>query len=191
MSDPRTGPPLLDRQPRALPPGHPASLPEPELLAQCTIGKGRSSGPGGQHRNKVETMVILLHVPSGVQVHADERRSAMENRKVAIQRLRLALATEVRTPPIPRDVWGDVRSDLWRSRVTRDGKIACSPSHRDYPTMLAEAMDVIAASGNDVKKAALRLSCSMSQLLKLIKDHPPALAKVNAFRRDRGKHTLK
>jgi hypothetical protein len=172
-------------------PSHPALLEDDELMAACVMTRGRSSGPGGQHRNKVQTMVTLLHTPTGVEAHADERRSPEENRRMAIFRLRLALATQIRLAPVARDVWGDVRSDLWRSRVSKDGKIACSPTHRDYPSMLAEAMDVVEASGHDVKKAALRLACSMSQLVKFIKDHPPALERLNAVRRERGQHTLK
>jgi hypothetical protein len=31
----------------------------------------------------------------------------------------------------------------------------------------------------------------MSQLVKFIKDHPPALERLNAVRRERGQHTLK
>ena len=34
---------------------HPAELPIPELLRQCEVVHTRRSGPGGQHRNKVET----------------------------------------------------------------------------------------------------------------------------------------
>jgi hypothetical protein len=166
---------------------HPATLPDDALLKECRVGKGRSSGPGGQHRNKVETQVILTHLPTGLTAQAGERRSAAENLKVATRRLRLALATEVRTPvPI-----GDARSELWRSRCSPDGHIACNPGHRDYPSMLAEAMDMLAAAGYDPRKAALRLCCTMSQLVKLLKEHPPALDALNHARRARRKHPLK
>ncbi len=175
------------REPIYLPSPHPSCIDEADLLAQCDLSKGRSGGPGGQHRNKVETLVRLHHTPSGIDAHAGERRSAIENRAVAIFRLRLALATEVRTPvPI-----GDVRSELWLTRCTRDGKVPVNPEHKDYPALLAEALNVIWAAGLDPKKAALRLCCSMSQLVKLIKDHPHALVRLNEARLEGGMHTLK
>ena len=46
-----------------------------------------ASGPGGQHRNKVETGVRLVHRPSGISVTATERRSQHANREVAFERM--------------------------------------------------------------------------------------------------------
>ena len=46
-----------------------------------------ASGPGGQHRTKVETGVRLLHRPSGTVVTATERRSQAANREAAFERL--------------------------------------------------------------------------------------------------------
>jgi hypothetical protein len=165
---------------------HPSTIPEDELLKQCSLSKGRSSGPGGQHRNKVETKVTLVHNPTGIEAHASERRSAEENRRVALRRLRLALATKLRGGVGA----GDVRSELWKSRCTPEGRIVCNPDHRDYPALLAEALDVIEACALDVKKAAIRLCCSASQLIKLVKEHPPAMEEVNRGRERRGLHHL-
>jgi|TARA_B110001454_G_C12442818_1_gene318631 ribosome-associated protein len=47
----------------------------------------RSSGPGGQHRNKTETGVRMVHPPSGITVQATERRSQMQNKELAFERL--------------------------------------------------------------------------------------------------------
>jgi len=51
----------------------------------------RSSGPGGQHVNKVSTAVTLKHVPSGIGVTVQDSRSQARNREIALQRLLQAL----------------------------------------------------------------------------------------------------
>jgi len=47
----------------------------------------RSSGPGGQHVNKVSTAVTLRHLPSGVAVTVQDSRSQSRNRQLAWERL--------------------------------------------------------------------------------------------------------
>src|SRR6202035_2752339 len=47
----------------------------------------RSSGPGGQHVNKVSTAVTLVHRPSGISVTVQETRSQYRNRELAVNRL--------------------------------------------------------------------------------------------------------
>lgn len=171
--------------PILVPAPHPASLSDDELLKSCQLGRGRTSGPGGQHRNKVQTLVELTHAPTGLDAHAGERRSAQENKRVAVRRLRTELAICARAP-VPL---GEIGSDVWRSRVN-DGKIVCNHDHRDYPAMLAEALDVIHASGLDMKRSAVRLCCTRSQLIKLVAKEPRALAALNEVRAARGRPPL-
>lgn len=166
-------------------PVHPAALPDEQLLEQCKLEHKSSGGPGGQHRNKNHNAVYLTHTPTGLQTHAAERRRTEDNKRTALRRLRLELATHHRVA-VPS---GEIRSQLWRER-TRGGRIVLSPKHRDYPTMLAEGLDVLDAAGYDPRTAATRLGVSPSQLIRMIADHPPALAMVNDQRKQRGDHEL-
>ncbi len=166
---------------------HPSSLEESVLLSQCEVGRGRAAGPGGQHRNKVETKITIEHRPTGVIAHASERRSQEQNRREAVFRLRLLLATHVRCPVST----GEIRTALWRSRVNAAGRIACNPGHEDYPPMLALALDVLAAARWDPRQAALRLGCSPSQLLKFVKDFPHAWGVLGAARAGAGLRPLR
>ena len=118
---------------------HPAGLPESRFDRECRVTFGRASGPGGQHRNKVETSVRVLHVPTGIEAAATERRSQSQNKRMAQRRLRLKLARRVRTAVAPRRY---APSELWRRR--RQGeKLPVNPKSHDYPALLAEALDLV------------------------------------------------
>ena len=47
----------------------------------------RGSGPGGQHKNKVETCVVIVHGPTGMQEMCQDTRSRAQNEKLAMSRL--------------------------------------------------------------------------------------------------------
>lgn len=161
-------------------PIHPTVLTEEQLLADCDVKRTRGSGPGGQHRNKVETAIVITHCPTGVVGQASERRSQLANRTAAIERLRVNLAIQSR---------GDTSatrqpSELWQSRV-RSRKISVSPSHFDFAAILAEAIDFLSAEAFEVSTAAKRLNVSTSQLIRLLKVEPAAFQWLNSQRQQR------
>ena len=112
---------------------HPASLPPDELAAECDFVATRRSGRAGRTVTKSKRRLILTHRPTGTKAEASERRTQGENRRVALQRLRIELALTFRLP-IRRDAKSGLMSPLcsgesgasaadWRSipgmRITR------------------------------------------------------------------------
>lgn len=68
-------------------------VPQEQMLEinenEITFQAMRSSGPGGQNVNKVNSAVRATHKESGLSVVAMESRSQHQNKKLAIQRLRV------------------------------------------------------------------------------------------------------
>ncbi len=163
---------------------HPCTLDPQVLLTQCQTRRTRGRGPGGQHRNKVETAIILTHQPTGVEGQASERRKQIENQKEALFRLRVNLALEVRHVPTAE------ASPCWQQRC-RGGRLAINPSHNDFPALLAELLDHLTSDGFDLKPTADRLKCSATQLVKLLKIERRALTLVNQQRTQQNLHPLR
>jgi len=66
------------------------------LLAECDVDTYRSSGPGGQKKNKTESSVRAVHRATGLTRIATESRSQSANRLLALERIRLALLARSR-----------------------------------------------------------------------------------------------
>ena len=83
----------------------PRTFPIPEsdedLLAQCRVETFMAGGKGGQHQNRTESGVRLVHLPTGLVVTAREERSQFRNRAMALTRLRKRLE-ELNYRPAPR-----------------------------------------------------------------------------------------
>lgn len=165
---------------------HPARLEPAALEEECVVTRTRRSGPGGQHRNKVETAVVIVHTPTGVRGEASERRFQAENLSIAWHRLRVQLAVAVRAP------WNASQgvSPLWHSRV-RGGRIAVNAQHDDFGPLLAEALDVLAANQWIASAAATHLGVTTTQFIKLLRQEPRAYALLEAARRQKRETTSK
>ncbi|OGP72593.1 MAG: hypothetical protein A2V86_04080 [Deltaproteobacteria bacterium RBG_16_49_23] len=61
------------------------------LKKQVIVETFRSSGPGGQRKNKTETAVRLKHLRSGITITATEHRYQSQNLRLALERLQKRL----------------------------------------------------------------------------------------------------
>ena len=74
--------------------------------------------------------------------------------------------------------------------MSKAHRIAVSVGHDDFPTLLAEALDVVARFDDDLAKAARTLDVTTSQLVKFLAREPAALAAVNRRRAAKGLHAF-
>lgn len=67
-------------------------LDERDIEWQATVG----SGPGGQHKNKTASCVVMTHKPTGLTVRIENERSQHRNRVSALRLLSARLAERER-----------------------------------------------------------------------------------------------
>lgn len=163
---------------------HPADFDEQRLMSECRLNLTKRKGPGGQNRNKVETAVVIEHLPSGITAEANEKRSQAANRKTALFRLRVQLALRLRSERL------NDNSSLLAKRI-RSGKIAVNPEHEDFPALLAEVLDRLNGNEFDLSTTAEGIGISASQILRFLRLHPPAFELFNQERTRRGLPRLK
>ena len=84
----------------------------------------KSSGPGGQRKNKKETAVRIVHIPSGIAVIATESRSQAQNKQIALHRLeeRLKILFKKHKKRIPTRFPAAVKERILQKKRKRSEK---------------------------------------------------------------------
>lgn len=83
------------------------------LARECIVTPFKSSGPGGQKKNKTESSVRVRHVPTGITRIATESRSQGRNRELALRRVFDELRRRARKPK-PRTATRPTRASTER-----------------------------------------------------------------------------
>jgi len=168
---------------------HPSVIPLDDLLAVCRISQHRRGGPGGQHRNKVSSGIIVLHVPTGISAEANERRDQSDNRRVAIDRLRSRIAMNVRTSSASK-LKKDKQSQTIRERWTgRPMKI--NASNFDHHAVLALVLDDLHRAGGQPSLVAPIWKTSTTSIVNFVGSQPASFTIVNRWREFHGRLPLR
>ncbi|QSH41449.1 peptide chain release factor-like protein [Lentisphaerota bacterium ZTH] len=138
---------------------------DPALLKECRLDFFKATGKGGQKRNKSSSAVRIIHIPTGIAVTDCSERSQHRNRQVALKKLRVKIAVELRLenscPPPRMDI---------------------SPKHQDYPLWIAYILDILSKNGYKVKESATELQLNTAKFVKLLARDPYLWQLINSRR---------
>ncbi|MEL7338025.1 MAG: peptide chain release factor-like protein, partial [Planctomycetota bacterium] len=175
---------------------HPACIDVDQFYAQCVRTPMRRSGPGGQHRNKVSTAMVLQHQPTGAVGEANKTRSQSDNERQAIQRLRCTIALGWRTDPSTlRIVDGNfdaasLEHASQRQAVRRQG-LKMNQANNLYPVALALLLDDLWIAGGQPSLLKPLWKSSTSAIVRLLSRYAPSIQWVNRVRQHHGRLPLK
>ncbi|MCK4625670.1 MAG: peptide chain release factor-like protein [Phycisphaerae bacterium] len=165
------------------------------LLGQCDVNIYKSSGPGGQHRNKVSSAIRLKHRPTGITAQGCDHRSQHANKRAALKRLREKIACRVRRSVDPAGPLPEVvTSCLFTPKGARaDAKKRLRVGRRDkrFWSVGRFLLDILDACGGRLSEAAGAMEIGTSNLVTVIKQDRHLYAAAQEIRKHHGQGPMK
>lgn len=155
---------------------HPCALPDAALLALCRVEPQRAGGPGGQHANKTESGVRLVHLSSGLQAESTNHREKPRNIAEALGTLRLRLAIHQRGGSDP----------AWLKPHVRGRKLMVGTASEGLPRVTAVVLDAFFGAQGALVGAAAVLGISTTQLAGFLTSHGEIRRSADALRATHG-----
>lgn len=156
-----------------MPPWNYLLLDDDALLKQCDINIYKSSGPGGQHRNKVSSAVRLYHRPTGISAHGTSSRSQHENKREALKNLRIKIATQARSDIDPDGQLPEVVESCLvspkkkQSSATR--RLEVGRKDKRFWPVAGYLLDLLEACKGRLQESASHLGITTSNLASILK----------------------
>jgi len=121
-----------------------------KLFTYCVMENFQASGPGGQKRNRKFSAVRITHKSTNLSVISTETRSRSNNLRIALKKLRIKLAIEIRGPNISLN------------------RLKIALSNPMYPLWVALLFDTLWKYKFRISETAESLNTSTGKLIKLI-----------------------
>jgi len=150
------------------------------LLAECVARGYQGSGPGGQHRNKTNSGVELTLNALNLEIRCCEDRSGQVNRLLALHRLRVKIALELRCAPDPLPPFPFPGSN---------GRIQIA--NQQFARFWADILDRIDQHGGEIRPAAEAWGLSSSALVRIAFQEKAVIDNLQKLRIRYGKAPLK
>lgn len=147
-------------------------LDDAALRPQCRIERCRAGGPGGQHMQKTESAIRVVHLATGVEARCSDHRDRARNEHDALQRVRLRLALHQR----------GCSEVEWLNPYRQGRRIILRSHATHYPVVVAVLLDALLAHQGRLAEAAEMASCSTSQLVKVLGADKEVLVAANQLR---------
>jgi len=163
-------------------------LPDEQLLKRCDVHIYKASGPGGQHRNKVSSAVRLRHRETGITAHGDDSRSQHENKRLAIKRLRMNFALQIRRPVDPETPPSERLGEflLPPPKGLQQRRLQIGRKNPQFWQVAAVLLDELEACEGRIGEAAGRIGVTTGNLVRTLSADRHLLAAAQEVRRKHG-----